>query len=529
MFGAVKGLYAYGASGVQFAWQNLGMTSASFALLFVLVAIVCFWGAEYIEKRRKLGGMLFNSPFLKAFSVGLIVLVAGLMIFHGGGSAAPAMAPVSETAILASVEAAEDHFEPEELSDRLMKGEPGLMVVDIRPAEEFEAFHIRGAINITLSELPTTLAPNKNVGLIVLYSNGMTHPAQARDSLARMGFGNVYMLTDGMEGFIDRCLKPVSLRLEPLSAQQAAKVKAWRQYFHEQASAPPKPTTLPVSKSVSPTLPGLVEPAWIAENLGKPGIKVLDVREQPHYNTSHIPGSLCVSPENFRGVVKGMPAMLLPSDVLARHFSLMGVRPTDAVVVVPEDKLIDATLVCMALARLGHAKYGILNGGFVRWQNEKLPVTSQIPEAAESQYPSSSSPDAFTLGSPQVLDHVKKADAVIIDVRPAEFYTGEKVEEARGGHIPGAKNRPFTEDVTKVGSVTLFKPIEELAEAYSQLIPSKDATVIVHCRTGHQASQAYFVLKHLLGYGNVFWYDPGWMEWAARSELPVVQVLFTPI
>ena len=45
--------------------------------------------------------------------------------------------------------------------------------------------------------------------------------------------------------------------------------------------------------------------------------------------------------------------------------------------------------------------------------------------------------------------------------------------------------------------------------------------VIVHCRTGHQASQTFFVMRYLLGYENVFWYDAGWSEWASRSELPV--------
>jgi thiosulfate/3-mercaptopyruvate sulfurtransferase len=66
-----------------------------------------------------------------------------------------------------------------------------------------------------------------------------------------------------------------------------------------------------------------------------------------------------------------------------------------------------------------------------------------------------------------------------------------------------------------------LKPTRELAEAYAKLIPSTDAPVIIHCRTGHQASQTYFVLTRLLGYTRVRWYDAGWTEWAARSELPV--------
>lgn len=39
----------------------------------------------------------------------------------------------------------------------------------------------------------------------------------------------------------------------------------------------------------------------------------------------------------------------------------------------------------------------------------------------------------------------------------------------------------------------------------------------------HQASQTYFVLRHLLGYSHVLWYDAGWTEWSARSDLPVIK------
>ena len=72
---------------------------------------------------------------------------------------------------------------------------------------------------------------------MVLYSNGMTHPAQARDALARLGFRNVYILTDGLQGFIETCLKPVSLRSEPLPDDLAEKINQWRQFFLYSAAA----------------------------------------------------------------------------------------------------------------------------------------------------------------------------------------------------------------------------------------------------------------------------------------------------
>jgi thiosulfate/3-mercaptopyruvate sulfurtransferase len=86
-------------------------------------------------------------------------------------------------------------------------------------------------VNISMSDLPAALEGKESEGLIVLYSNGMTHPAQARDALARMGYTNVYILTDGLTGFIERVLKPASLRMEPLSSGQTSRINSWRQYF----------------------------------------------------------------------------------------------------------------------------------------------------------------------------------------------------------------------------------------------------------------------------------------------------------
>jgi thiosulfate/3-mercaptopyruvate sulfurtransferase len=150
-------------------------------------------------------------------------------------------------------------------------------------------------------------------------------------------------------------------------------------------------------------------------------------------------------------------------------------------------------------------------------------VDAALPTVTEAKYPLKSNTDDFTVDFQTVAARLGKPGAVIIDARPADFYTGKKSDEARAGHIPGAINRAFSEDVIVTSNkVATFKPVAELAAAYSQIAPSKDTEVIVHCRTGHQASQTFFVLKHLLGYSNVRWYDAGWTEWAARPELPVV-------
>jgi thiosulfate/3-mercaptopyruvate sulfurtransferase len=378
--------------------------------------------------------------------------------------------------------------------------------------------------------LSEALKPYRNNGIIVLYSNGMTHPAQAADALYRMGFENVYILTDGLKGFIEICLKPVSLRSEPVPAELAARIKEWRRFFYAEASH--AANGLASAKSGSPqaeratrlpeNLPGMVESEWLASNLGKAGLKIIDLRTQPEYNTNHIPGSFYLSVETFRGVVGGVPSLLLPVEILALHMEQMGIEPSDLVILVPGDAVRDATLAAMAFERLGHRSYALLDGGFGKWSAENRPVDTRLPVAAKSSYPvAAGRTDNFTVDYRTVLDLMKQPGTVILDVRPEEYYLGNKTDEARPGRIPGAVNRPFSEDILERDGYSRLRPIEELDSVYGSLVPSKETTVVVHCRTGHQASQTFFVLNNLLGYKRVLYYDAGWTEWAARPELPV--------
>lgn len=548
VLGAVGFNEAYGLLAGLATWGQheeplvaFGLNRTAFALGFTLVAIGAFHFAEWVERRAARRDANPANPVLQGLSLAFAAMAVALFLLPAQPQAA-ARSPVASNlgtcpgacsgkkSLLANVEAAQDHLEPEELADRLMQGGEGLVVVDVRPATEFAAYHLPGAVNVPLAEVPSYLAPYKNQGMIVIYSHGMTHAAQARDELARQGFGNAYLLTDGLQGFADRVLKPASLRGEPLTPQQVQKILAWRQHFLGMArsSTAPAAPVLPVADrgpskppavAVTDSPPPLVTPKWLAANLGKGKVRVIDVRPQPEYNSGHIPGSLALHVESFRGVAGGLSSMLLPADLLARHLSLMGVRPDDTVVLVPGE-VRDATLIGMGLSRAGHPRWAILEGGFARWSAEKRTVDQSLPAIQPTERTGPGRSDGFTVDAAEVLAASKDGETIILDVRPADYFRGEKSDEARAGHIPGAVNRPFKEDLDKSGQL---KPAEELAAAYAKIIPGKDAPVIVHCRTGHQASQTWFVLARLLGYSNVKWYDGSWTQWAARPELPVAR------
>ncbi|MBN2508553.1 MAG: sulfurtransferase [Verrucomicrobia bacterium] len=344
----------------------------------------------------------------------------------------------------------------------------------------------------------------------------MTHPAQARDALARVGFANAYLLTDGLEDFMRQVLKPVSLRSAPLSEAQAARVRAWRTFFLDGFHTHAVTTVNPPSAA-----PRLVETSWLQETLNRPELRVIDLRPQPAYNGGHIPGSVRMDVEHFRGVVGGVSSMLLPADMIARHLGLLGMTPQTTVVLVPTDKLQDATLVGMALERAGHPRYALLDGGWEQWAAEKRPVDTLLPTILATEYPAVSGADTFSVDYRQVLALSRNRSAVLLDVRPADFFSGKQSDEARAGHIPGAVNRPFHLHVSASHGAIRLKPLDELDHAYAALIPTRDSPVVVSCRTGHQASQTYFVLRHLLGYRRVSWHDGGWAEWASRPELPI--------
>jgi 3-mercaptopyruvate sulfurtransferase SseA len=265
---------------------------------------------------------------------------------------------------------------------------------------------------------------------------------------------------------------------------------------------------------------GLISCSELESKIASGDTVIIDLRKIPLYNRSHIHGSLSLSYESLRGNIQGVGSLLLPSPLLAAHYSMMGIKRSDTIVFVYGDAPQDAALAAMSCERLGHKKFAILNGGFGEWKHQNKAGSAAMPNTAISEYPPQSSDD-FTVDYNEVFSAIGNEDIVIIDVRPEEFYNGTKSDEARAGHIPGAISRPFTKDTESPHGFPVFRSPGELAAAYEKIIPSKDTTVIVHCRTGREASQTFFVLKHILDYENVLWYDAGWSQWAAIEQLPV--------
>jgi len=178
----------------------------------------------------------------------------------------------------------------------------------------------------------------------------------------------------------------------------------------------------------------------------------------------------------------------------------------------------------------GYKDVRLMNGGRKKWLIEDRPVNKDIPQYSQGNFKASDADNSIRVFLNNVkdsLDKVRKDTAALVDVRSPKEFTGEilapleyPLEQAqRGGHIPGAKNIPWSDSVNDDDGT--FKSIDDLKELYESKGVTPDKEVIAYCRIGERSSHTWFVLKYLLGYPIVKNYDGSWTEWGNMVASPI--------
>jgi thiosulfate/3-mercaptopyruvate sulfurtransferase len=258
---------------------------------------------------------------------------------------------------------------------------------------------------------------------------------------------------------------------------------------------------------------------WLQANLSK--VTVLDVRKVEEYNDGHIPGAINVF-YGVWGIKKGVLMNELPSDDDLRDIlSSAGIEPTTLVVVVSKNEGIpfrtDATRVAWTLRYAGVENAAVLSGGIDKWVAEKKALSKEAVKPKAKPYRGKFNKQ-FYASKADVLAALGKA--VIVDVRPPEFYKGEKkldfVEKA--GRIKGAVNLPPALLYNPDGTYKSKAEIEAIAKPV--VGADLDKAIIVYCDTGKVCTTWWLALHDLLGYKNVRDYDGSSMEWMADPATP---------
>jgi len=254
--------------------------------------------------------------------------------------------------------------------------------------------------------------------------------------------------------------------------------------------------------------------------IGRHTLRLIDLRGNEEYKAGHIPGALPIKNQDFEDPNHPVNGMLAPAAQFQNLMSAKGVGSQDLIVAYADSRKPQmATRLWWALKVYGHKKAQVLDGHYQAWEDAGYPVeTGARAEPVPMSYKTAAIESRLVASKRDCLNPLM--NTVLLDVRPDQEYTGEKVaaNAGRGGHIPGAINVHYLDALDEKG---FFKDIQILKAIYARAGITPDKEVIVYCMRGHRASHTCFVLAGLLGYPNIRLYDGSWIEWSNSPEIPV--------
>ncbi len=267
----------------------------------------------------------------------------------------------------------------------------------------------------------------------------------------------------------------------------------------------------------------LVSTQWVADNLGDPGLAIVEVDvDTTAYESGHIAGAVGWNWQSqlSDNVRRDIVARAEWAELLGES----GIGNDTRVVLYGDNNNWFAAFAYWQFKIYGHDNVQLMNGGRIKWEQEGRTLVTDAPDIAPASYNAPDPDLSIRSFQNQVLEALDK-DVELVDVRsPAEF-TGEIMappglpETAqRTGHIPGAANIPWLEAVNEDGS---FKSADDLGQIYGSRGITGDKDIIAYCRIGERSSHTWFVLKELLGYTNVTNYDGSWTEWGSMIGMPI--------
>ncbi len=271
----------------------------------------------------------------------------------------------------------------------------------------------------------------------------------------------------------------------------------------------------------------LVDADWLQAHLDDPSLRIVESNEDLLlYDTGHIPGAVHIDWQ--RDLNDQTVRDYIGPEGFAELCSRYGITPDTTVVFYGDKSNWWACYAFWVFQLFGHSNARVLDGGREKWEAEGRPLTREVPHFPATEYPvpTGRNDAAHRAYYQQTLEHMQ-AGKKLVDVRSPKEFSGETTHMPeypqegvlRGGHIPGARNCPWARAANEDKT---FKTREELEAIYvGELGLKPDDDIIAYCRIGERSSHTWFVLKYLLGYGQVRNYDGSWTEWGNMVRSPV--------
>jgi len=267
----------------------------------------------------------------------------------------------------------------------------------------------------------------------------------------------------------------------------------------------------------------LVTADWAEKNLGTEGIVFLEVDEDTTaYDGGHLPGAVKINwtTELQDAVRRDIPTQ----EQFGALLSAKGVKNDDLVVLYGGNNNWFAAYAYWEFKLYGHENVKLLDGGRKKWELDGRTLTTEVTDRTPTSYSAKPADNSIRALRDEVVAAIDTKN--LVDVRSPDEFSGKILAPAhlpqeqsqRPGHIPSAINIPWSKAANEDGT---FKSDEELTALYGEAGFDAGKSTIAYCRIGERSSHTWFVLRELLGHGDVKNYDGSWTEYGSLIGVPI--------
>jgi thiosulfate/3-mercaptopyruvate sulfurtransferase len=271
----------------------------------------------------------------------------------------------------------------------------------------------------------------------------------------------------------------------------------------------------------------LVQAETLAVALGRPNLKLVDARfsivnpgaGESAFLVGRIPGAVYAHLDRDLSDMTrtGAGRHPWPDAALFTHkLSEWGIGPDDQVVAYDDGDGAHAARFWFLMRMLGHDKVAVLDGGWKRWTSLGLPVDTAPFKPITTRYVGKFD-ESRLLDAAQVQQRLDAGD-VLIDARAADRFRGEnEMLDRVAGHVPGAVNRPYAENLVD----GMFKGPAQLADEFRALLAGKSAEqAMVMCGSGVTACHHLLAMERA-GLRGARLFTGSWSGWISDPSRPI--------
>ncbi len=267
----------------------------------------------------------------------------------------------------------------------------------------------------------------------------------------------------------------------------------------------------------------LVTADWVQDNLGAPGIVLVEVDEDTSaYDGGHLEGA--VKLDWKQDLQDPLRRDYLDKTAFEALLSSRGIGNDDTVVLYGGNNNWFAAYAYWYFKIYGHRDVKLMDGGRKKWELDGRPLSKDAVQRPATQYVASEPDLSIRAFRDEVVAAIGSKN--LVDVRSPDEFSGKILAPAhlpqeqsqRAGHVPTAINIPWSKAANEDGT---FKSDEQLAALYGEQGFDDSLETIAYCRIGERSSHTWFVLSELLGKKNVKNYDGSWVEYGSLVGVPI--------